>query len=136
MYRNGVPAQALMDGYDIQNKAMLFNPLFDVNSLAMFKNEEYNRLRVISSKDALERQSQTYQVPTEFQQIDCIEMPSVTDSVFSKNSPSKTSPSSSFDMELPPLPPEMPHVSQPMPMMAPMMPNQLNVNRYCVLEVS
>lgn len=50
VYRDNVPVQALMDCYDITNKAKLFDPHFDLKTLSMFNNARYNRLRVIAHR--------------------------------------------------------------------------------------
>ena len=45
VFRNGFPAQALMDWYDITNKAILCDPAFDIERLSGFKNT-HRRLRI------------------------------------------------------------------------------------------
>ena len=52
VYRKGIPTQALMDVYDIGNKARLCDPSFDIRTLSMFKNPRYNRLRIIPDLDS------------------------------------------------------------------------------------
>ena len=54
VYRNGVPIQALMDVYDIGNKAILCDPSFDTRDLAMFKNSRFNRLRVVPDIESVQ----------------------------------------------------------------------------------
>ena len=51
VYRKGIPTQALMDVYDIGNKARLCDPSFDIRTLSMFKNPRFNRLRIIPDLD-------------------------------------------------------------------------------------
>lgn len=46
VYRNGQCAMALMDRYDIVNKAILCNPSFDTHNIRWFQNE-YNRLKIV-----------------------------------------------------------------------------------------
>lgn len=46
VYRKGQCVMALMDLYDISNKAILCDPSFNVKSLDFFQNE-YNRLKII-----------------------------------------------------------------------------------------
>lgn len=55
VYRDCVPVQALMDSYDITNKAKLFDPHFDLKILSGFTNPHYNRLRVIADRDVVEK---------------------------------------------------------------------------------
>ena len=47
VYRDGAPAQALMDLYDITNKAILCDPAFDTERVSMFENPRYHRLRIV-----------------------------------------------------------------------------------------
>jgi hypothetical protein len=47
VYRDGVPTQALMDFYDITNKALLCDPSFAVGRLSMFEVSRYHRLRIV-----------------------------------------------------------------------------------------
>merc|ERR1711892_481037 len=47
VYRDGVPTQALMDFYDITNKALLYDPSFAVDRLSMFEAPRYHRLRIV-----------------------------------------------------------------------------------------
>jgi len=47
VYRDNDCAMALLDGYDITNKAILCNPRFNVNQLDFFQNS-YTRLKVVS----------------------------------------------------------------------------------------
>merc|ERR1719295_751403 len=46
VYRKGQCVMALMDLYDISNKAILCDPSFDVHTLDFFQNE-FNRLKII-----------------------------------------------------------------------------------------
>lgn len=46
VYRDGECVMSLLDGYDITNKATLFNPSFDKQRLKYFRNS-YDRLRVV-----------------------------------------------------------------------------------------
>merc|ERR1739838_1178069 len=47
VYRDDVPTQALMDFYDITNKALLYDPSFAVDRLSMFEAPRYHRLRIV-----------------------------------------------------------------------------------------
>ena len=46
VYRNNECAMALMDRYDISNKAILCDPSFDVDALKWFKSD-YSKLRIL-----------------------------------------------------------------------------------------
>merc|ERR1719295_1229848 len=48
VYRNGYPSQALMDCYDITNKAILCDPTFDEQRLSWFTNT-HRRLRITTN---------------------------------------------------------------------------------------
>merc|ERR1719193_126527 len=50
VFRDGDPVMALMDCYDITNKALLCDPSFDVDSLKRFKNH-YDKLRILTDSD-------------------------------------------------------------------------------------
>merc|ERR1719348_1417634 len=53
-YRNGQPAMALMDRYDITNKAILCDAAFDIHSLKGFTSR-YDRLRVVDDDESAHR---------------------------------------------------------------------------------
>merc|ERR1712154_120951 len=55
VYRDYDCAMALLDGYDITNKAILCNPSFDVRSLEFFRNR-YNRFKVVPDEMVMERE--------------------------------------------------------------------------------
>jgi len=47
VYRNNVCHMALMDAYDITNKAILCDPSNDIKAVNCFKSNTYDRLKVI-----------------------------------------------------------------------------------------
>merc|ERR1719195_2123716 len=53
VFRDNDCAMALLDGYDITNKAILCNPRFNVNQLDFFQNS-YTRLKVVSDDIMIE----------------------------------------------------------------------------------
>merc|ERR1719474_803258 len=53
VFRDGVPIQALMDCYDITNKAILCDPAFDTERVSMFRNPSSNRLRIVDDDHAV-----------------------------------------------------------------------------------
>jgi len=54
VFRDNDCAMALLDGYDITNKAILCNPAFDVRALEFFRNR-YTRLKVIPDETMMRR---------------------------------------------------------------------------------
>merc|ERR1719433_2467114 len=73
VYRNGYPSQALMDCYDIANKAILCDPSFNEKRLSWFTNT-HHRLRIKLSDDGKRTDS----------------VRSITDSASMQSSPSAT----------------------------------------------
>ena len=54
VFRDAECAIALLDRYDICNKAILCNPSFDVDSIRWFKNS-YDRLRIVPDEELVDR---------------------------------------------------------------------------------
>jgi len=63
VYRKGQCAMALMDKYDISNKAILCDPSFDVKRLDFFQNE-YNRLKIVMDDDEEQKSSESNESTT------------------------------------------------------------------------
>jgi len=61
VFRDNDCAMALLDGYDITNKAILCNPAFDARSLEWFRNR-YTRLKVIPDETMMRRNHPTLNV--------------------------------------------------------------------------
>lgn len=59
VYRNGHCIMALMDRYDITNKAILCNPSFDIQSMERFKNQ-CNRLKVVVDDQSKKREEMNW----------------------------------------------------------------------------
>ena len=64
VYREGECAMALMDHYDITNKAVLCDPKFEVDSMEWFKNK-HQRLRIILDGELKEFQERIKDDPNQ-----------------------------------------------------------------------
>jgi hypothetical protein len=72
VYRDDVPTQALMDFYDITNKALLYDPSFAVDQLSMFEAPRYRRLRIVpdqSVRPQAQQQMHRFAQDVEAQQL-------------------------------------------------------------------